>query len=128
MCKEISSWKLVVNCLYAASEPISIKDDFVNYVSYASKRIRKMGIKGVVVDDNPCKIEGVIYFEDPFITIKNGLVMLAKKQYDKEKYFDIINIGLSEDIKKGLKKLTCEVYNEFKKDSNINRHATQKNI
>lgn len=81
MCKEMSSWKLVINALYYAREkdPLSLNPssdmrDFWDYVMRASESIKR---NDICVYDDRYSLENVLWNDNMFVHIDKDIVRLS---------------------------------------------------
>ena len=115
MCRELTSWNLVVNSLFGAERPIRIEPDFWQYILFVSDKLKEE-ISKVEIRNDHYSIENVLWYEDPLI-IKQGDNIRLNDKYRDESYFsDIVNRGLDEDIKNTLPSLVKKAYKTYAKN------------
>ena len=119
MCRELTPWRFVVNCLSVATKPIRIDDEFWKYTYLAAEQV-KQKFKNVEIVNDHYSLEDVIY--QPILLKVNNekrTVELDKQEIRKfcggEKQFleEIVNYGLDRDIKEGLASLMEEAYKSY---------------
>lgn len=119
MCRELTPWRFVVNCLFVATKPIRIDDEFWKYTYFAAEQVKQKFENVEIVNDH-YSLEDVIY--KPILLKVNNekrTVELDKQEirrfYAGEKQFleEIVNYGLDGDIKKGLPSLMEEAYKSY---------------
>ena len=97
MCKEMSSWKLVVNALYYArgKDPLSLglssgKRHFWDYVLKASESIKR---NDICVYDDRYSLENVLWNDNMFVHIERDTVRISNSMSSEDlsrvnEYFD----------------------------------------
>jgi len=112
MCKELTPWRFIVNCLYHANRPLKLDSEFWGYTSEVSGKLQAK-IDDVEIYDDHYSIENIIAYNPLLIIVDLKKQTIRLDDRVNEKYLnDFVNCSLDKNIKKRLPRLIEGVFNK----------------
>jgi len=115
MCRELTPWKFVINCLFFADKPLNINKEFWEYMYVASNEI-KAKIKDIENYYDHYSVEAIIWHDPLFFSLnkKEETIELNKSTVDKNFLDTVVNYSIDDEIKQALPILIANAYETFK--------------
>ncbi|MFH1801607.1 MAG: hypothetical protein ABH804_02110 [archaeon] len=111
MVRKLGHWRFMINCLFATDRPLSLDNEFWEYIYHSSESAKKR-FPDINIERDRYGFTSYILRLPHLLKVDRNkkTIELDKSVVDEDYLYNLVNYSLDKDIKDGLPQLLKEVY------------------